>query len=52
MFDSWRMTLFCLEKRPSKHKITIFSKIWAGGSYGPFRPPGYAYNPKSEIKKL
>jgi len=26
MFDFRRMTLFCLEKRLSKHKITIFSK--------------------------
>ena len=26
MFDFRRMTLFCLEKRLSKHKMTIFSK--------------------------
>jgi len=30
MFDFRRITLFCLEKRLSKHKITIFSKIWGG----------------------
>ena len=32
-----RITLFCLEKRLSKHKKTIFSKIW--GAHGPFRLP-------------
>jgi len=26
MFDFRRITLFCLEKRLSKHKVTIFSK--------------------------
>ena len=26
MLDFWRITLFCLEKRFSKHKMTIFSK--------------------------
>jgi len=26
MLDFWRITLFCLEKRLSKHKIAIFSK--------------------------
>jgi len=26
MFDFRRMTIFCLEKRLSKHKMTIFSK--------------------------
>jgi len=31
MFDSWRITLFCLEKRLSKHKMTIFSKNLGGG---------------------
>jgi len=30
MFDFRRITLFCLEKRLSKHKMTIFSKIWGG----------------------
>ena len=39
MFDFRRMTLFCLEKRLSKHKMTI--KIWGGD--GPFGPLGYAY---------
>jgi len=40
MFDFRRITLFCLEKRLSKHKITIF----CGGCHGPFVPhPGYAY---------
>ena len=28
MFDFRRVTLFCLEKRLSKHKMTIFSKNW------------------------
>jgi len=28
MFDFRRITLFCLEKRLSKHKMTMFSKIW------------------------
>jgi len=43
MFDFWRITLFGLEKRFSKHKITIFSKNF-GGEHGPFAPPGYAYS--------
>jgi len=38
MFDFRRIILFCLEKRLSKHKITIFSKNLGG--HGPF---GYAY---------
>jgi len=42
MFDFRRITLFCLEKRLSKHKVTIFSKILGG--HGPFGPPGYAYD--------
>ena len=37
MFDFRRITLFCLEKRLSKHKMTIFSKIF--GEDGPFGPP-------------
>jgi len=41
MFDFRRITLFCLEKRLAKHKMTIFSKNLGG--YGPFGPPGYAY---------
>jgi len=42
MFDFRRITLFCLEKRLSKHKITIFSKHL--GRHGPFAPPpSYAY---------
>jgi len=41
MFDFRRITLFCMEKRLSKHKKTIFSKqLWG---YGPFVPPGYTY---------
>jgi len=40
MFDFRRIT-FYLEKRLSKHKITIFSKNLGG--HGPFGPPGYAY---------
>jgi len=41
MFDFTRITLFCSEKRISKHKMTYFLKI--GGGHGPFSPPGYAY---------
>jgi len=41
MFDFKRITLFCLEKRLSKHKMTIFSKNLRG--LGPFGPAGYAY---------
>jgi len=36
MFDFRRITLFCLEKRLSKHKMTIFSKNWG---HGPFVSP-------------
>jgi len=39
--DFWRITLFCLEKRLSRHKMTIFSKNV--GRHGPFGFPGYAY---------
>jgi len=41
MFDFRRITLFRLEKRLSKRKMTMFSKYFWG--YGPFGPPGYAY---------
>ena len=41
MFDFRRIILFCLEKRLSKHKMTILSKHLGG--HGPFGPPGYAY---------
>jgi len=41
MFDFWRITLFCLEKRLSNHKMTIYSKNLGG--HGPFSSPGYAY---------
>ena len=42
MFDFGRITLFCLEKRFSKHKMTILSKnLW--GAMAPLAPPGYAY---------
>jgi len=41
MFDFRRITLFCSEKRLSKHKMIIFSKNLGG--YDPFDPPGYAY---------
>ena len=43
MFDFRRIKLFCLEKRLSKHKMTICSKHL--GSHGPFGPPGYAHDP-------
>ena len=42
MFDFRRITLFCLEKRLSKHKITTFSKNLRGGMTL-LAPPGYAY---------
>jgi len=42
MFDFRRITLFCLAKRLSKHKMTIFSKN-LGGALAPLAPPGYAY---------
>jgi len=38
MRDFRRITLFCLEKRFSKHKMTIFSKTFFVG-HGPFRSP-------------
>ena len=41
MFDFRRITLFCLDKRLAKQKMTIFSKNL--GVHGPFGPPGYAY---------
>jgi len=42
MFGFRRITLFCLEKRLSKHKMTIFSKNLGG--LVPFVPPtDYAY---------
>jgi len=37
MFDFRRITLFCLEKRLSKHKMTMFSKIFFE-EHGPFAP--------------
>jgi len=37
MFDFKQITLFSLEKRLSKHKMTIFSKKLGG--HGHFRPP-------------
>jgi len=42
MFDFRRITLFCLEQRLSKHKMTIFSKN-LGEAMAPLVPPGYAY---------
>ena len=42
MFDFRRITLFCLEKRLPKHKMSIFYKN-SGGGHGSFGPPGYAY---------
>ena len=41
MFDFRRITLFCLEKRLSKHKITIYSKKL--GDMVSLATPGYAY---------
>jgi len=42
MFGFRRITLFCLEKRVSKHKMTIFSKNLGG--MAPLALPGYAYD--------
>jgi len=42
MFDYRRITLFCLEKRLSNHKMTIFSKN-LGGPWPLWYPAGYAY---------
>ena len=39
MLDFRRITLFCLEKRLSKHKMTIVSKNFGEG-HGPSGPPG------------
>jgi len=44
MFDFRRITLFCLEKRLSKHKMTIFSKNFV--VHGPFGPPWLRLWPK------
>jgi len=46
MFDR-RITLFCLEKRFSKHNITIFSKNF--GAMAPLAPPGYAYATENAV---
>jgi len=42
MFDFRRITLFCLEKRLSKHKMTVFSENFGGGMDS-LPPPGYDY---------
>ena len=42
MFNYGRITLFSLEKRLSKHKMTIFSKMF--GLWPLWPPPGYAYD--------
>jgi len=40
MFNFGRITLFCSEKRLSKHKMTIFSKNqWGHGPFIPLAPP-------------
>jgi len=45
LFDFRRITLFCLEKRFLKHKMTIRSKnFW--GDMVPVAPPGYSYGRK------
>jgi len=41
MFDFRRIIVFCLEKRISKHKMTIFSTNLGGMASLP--PHGYAY---------
>jgi len=42
MFDFRRITLFCLEKCLSKHKMTVFSEN-LGVAMVPLDPRGYAY---------
>jgi len=42
MFDFRLITLICLKKRLSKHKMTIFSKNFEG-LWRLWPPPGYAY---------
>jgi len=49
MFDFRRITLFCLEKRLSKHKMTILSKNLGRGTWPLSPPPGYAYAPARHI---
>jgi len=49
MIDFRRITLFCLKKRLSRHKMTVFSKH-LGGSW-PLCPPGYANATKQIIRK-
>jgi len=44
MFHFRQITLFCLEKRLSKHKITIFQNL---GGITPLAPSGYAYGSDS-----
>jgi len=40
MFDFRRITLFCLEKRLSKHKMTIFSEnLWGMAPLPPLATP-------------
>jgi len=40
MFDFSRITLFSLEKRPAKHKITVFSKnFWGMAPLVPLATP-------------
>jgi len=41
MYDFMRIILFCLEKRLSKHKMTIFPRT-KGGAW-PLRPPWLAF---------
>jgi len=41
MFNFRRITIFCSEKRLSKHTMTICSKNLGG--MAPLLPPGYAY---------
>jgi len=43
MFDFGRITLFSLENRLSKPKMTIFSKYLGGAMATLVPPPGYAY---------
>jgi len=51
MLDFRRITLFCLEKRVSRHKMTIFSKT-LGKAMAALAPPGYVYASHAETCSL
>ena len=51
MFDFRRITLFCVEKRLSKQKMTVFSKNLAGARLL-WPPPGYAHYSDSGVGRF